>query len=114
MTIEGIEDFPGFGGTAFFARRGEEVFYVTARHCLTKQQHIDVTSVAARLHIPYSLTEFTRTTDDYVQFDEVISLKHESDDIPGKFVDVLVMTIHRPADASLDQKLLARAPARRG
>lgn len=35
MTIEGIEEFPGFGGTGFFARRGNEVFYITARHILT-------------------------------------------------------------------------------
>ena len=109
MTIDGIEDFPGFGGTGFFARRGEKVFYVTARHCLTKQQDSDIASAAARLHLPYTLTGSTRTSDDYVQLDEVISLKHESDNIPGKFVDVVIMTIHRPADASLYQQLLARA-----
>lgn len=86
MSVEGIEVFPGFGGTGFFARRGDEVFYVTARHCLTKQQDVEIASLAARLHIPYTLTESTRTTDDYVQFDKVISLKHDSDDIAGQFL----------------------------
>lgn len=109
MSVEGMEEFPGFGGTGFFVRRSDEVFYVTARHCLTKQQDVEIGSLAAQLHIPYTLTQSTRTTDDYVQFDEVISLKHNSDDIPGQFVDVLVMTIHRPADADLYEKLLARA-----
>lgn len=109
MSLEGNEEYPGFGGTGFFARRGNDVFYVTARHCLTKRQDIDIAGLAARLHIPYALTESSRTTDDYVKFDKAISLKHDSDDIPGAYVDVLVMTIHRPADASLYAKLLARA-----
>lgn len=109
MSVEGIEEFPGFGGTGFFGRRGNEVFYVTARHCLTKQRDIDIASLAARLHIPYTLTASTHTTDDYVQFDDVISLKHDSEDIPGQFVDVLVMTIHRSASGSHYEKLLTRA-----
>ena len=101
ISAQGIEEFPGFGGTGFFARRGDDVFYVTARHCLTKKPNDDIASLAARLHIPYTLTSSTQTTNDYVQFDEVISLKHDSDDIPGQFVDVLVLTIHRPIDARL-------------
>jgi hypothetical protein len=109
MSVEGIEEFPGFGGTGFFARRGNEIFYVTARHCLTNQPDADIASLAARLHVPYSLTASSVTTNDYVQFDEVISLKHDSDDIPGQFVDVLVMTIRRPAEPGLYETLLARA-----
>lgn len=109
ITADGIEEFPGFSGTGFFARRGDEVFYVTARHCLTKQPDADIASLVARLHIPYRLTDSTVATDDFVQFDKVISLKHSSDDIPGQFVDVLVMTIRRPADTSLYETLLARA-----
>jgi hypothetical protein len=109
ISLEGIEEFPGFGGTGFFARRDDEVFYVTARHCLTKQLDADIAKLAGRLYVPYTLTASTLTTDDYVQFDEVISLKHDSDDIPGQFVDVLVMTIRRPADTILYEALLARA-----
>lgn len=55
MSLEGIEEFPGFGGTGLFARRGDEVFYVTARHCLTKLPDAEIASLAARLHIPYTL-----------------------------------------------------------
>jgi|GEM_PF-2512490 len=109
MSIDGIEEYPGIGGTGFFAKRGDEVFYVTARHCLTKQQDIDVASWAARLHIPYTLTDATRSTTDYVAFAEVLSLKHDSDDIPGRFVDVLVLTIRRPDTPGLYEKLLKRA-----
>lgn len=109
MSLEDLEEFPGFCGTGFFARRHDEVFYVTARHCLSKQTDADIASLVARLHIPYRLTCTTATTNDYVQFDEVISLKHDSDDIPGQFLDVLVITISRSTDASLYQTLLARA-----
>ncbi|MHB1333309.1 MAG: hypothetical protein ACYCY1_11990 [Sulfuriferula sp.] len=109
LSIEGIEEFPGFGGTGFFARREDEVFYVTARHCLSKQQNFDIARLAAGLHIPYSLTDSTPTTTDYVQFGEAITLKHDSDDIPGNFVDVVVLTINRPAMPSLYEKLIARA-----
>lgn len=109
MSIEGIEEFPGFGGTGFFARREDIVFYITARHCLSKLHNVDIARLAARLHIPYSLTGSTLTTTDYVQFGEVISLKHDSDDIPGSFVDVVVLTINRIAMPSLYDKLRARS-----
>jgi hypothetical protein len=109
LSIEGIEAFPGFGGTGFFARRGDAVFYITARHCLTKQQDVDITRMVVGLHIPYSLTGSTSRTTDYVQFGEAITLKHDSDDIPGRFVDVVVLTINRPAMPSLYDKLIARA-----
>lgn len=109
MSIEGVEEFPGFGGTGFFARRGDAVFYITARHCLTKQDDVDIASLATQLHIPYTLTGSTRSTDDYVQFAEVLSLKHDSADIPGQFVDVLVLTIRRPRSAVLYASLIQRA-----
>lgn len=109
ISLDGIEEFPGFGGTGFFARHDDEVFYVTARHCLTKQLDADIASLAGRLHVPYTLTASTETTDDYMQFDEVISLRHDSDDIPSQFVDALVMTIRRPANMSRYETLLARA-----
>jgi hypothetical protein len=108
-SLEDLEAFPGFCGTGFFARRQDEVFYVTARHCLTKQTDADIAGLVARLHIPYTLTSTTLTTNDYVQFDEVISLKHDSDDIPGQFLDVLVLKIRRSNDASLYETLMTRA-----
>jgi hypothetical protein len=109
LSVEGLDEFPGFGGTGFFARRGDDVFYITARHCLTKQEEIDIASLAARLHIPYALTDSTRTTTDYVGFAEVLSLKHDSEEMPGRFVDVVVLTIRKPENKELHEKLLERA-----
>ncbi|MGM9488089.1 hypothetical protein [Ideonella sp. YS5] len=109
MTAEGVDEYPGFSGTGFFARRGDTVFYITARHCLTMDQDADVAALAARLHIPYSLAARTESTDDYVQFEDVLSLKHESDDVPGRFIDVLVLTVRRPTGAALYNELLERA-----
>lgn len=109
FSMEECEEFPGFLGTGFFARRGDAVFYITARHCLTKNQNENIANIAARLHIPYALEGATKSTNDYVQFDEVLSLGHQSDDIPGRFVDVLVLTVVRPAKSALDGKLFERA-----
>lgn len=109
ISAEGIEEFPGFSGTGFFARRDDEVFYVTARHCLSLDPDADISSFVQRLHVPYTLTDSTESTNDHVQFNEVISLKHDSEEIPGKFVDVLVMTIRRPTSTGLYETLLARA-----
>ncbi len=109
MTAEGAEEYPGFSGTGFFAKRGGEVFYITARHCLTKDHDADISVLAANLHIPYDLNGVTKTTRDYVQFDQTLSLRHESDDIAGKFVDLLVLTISRSTARHLYESLLKRA-----
>lgn len=109
MTTDGAEEYPGFVGTGFFAKRNDEVFYITARHCLTKDHGADISAFAANLHIPYDLVGVTETTRDYVQFDKSLSLRHESDDIPGKFIDLVVLTISRPAEKYLYGKLLNRA-----
>lgn len=109
MTADGAEEYPGFSGTGFFAKRGDEVFYITARHCLTKDHDADISALAANLHIPYDLNGDTETTRDYVQFNQALSLRHESDDIAGKFVDLLVLTISRPPEKHKYEKLLNRA-----
>ena len=110
ISANGHEAYPGFSGTGFFAKRGNAVFYITARHCLTKDEDgAVVAEAAARLHVPYALEAKTHSTDDYVQFDEVLSAKHECDDIPGSYVDVLLLTVRKPADASLFNILLKRA-----
>ena len=109
MTTEGADEYPGFGGTGFFAKRRDAVFYITARHCLTKDQDANIAALAARLHVPYTLSASTESTDDYVQFEDALSLKHESDDIPGRFIDVVVLTVHKPANAAVYNMLLERA-----
>lgn len=109
LTSEGFEDFPGFYGTGFFARRADEVFYITARHCLTTDPKINVASIAASLHVPYSLSGKTETSEDCVAFDEIISVAHNSDEIPGRFLDFVVLTVRRPSVQKLYEKLLERA-----
>lgn len=109
ITSPGLEEYPGFGGTGFFAKWESQAYYITARHCLTKQKDVDVGQLAARLHVPYSLSCSTHTTKDYVQFSEVLLLKHNSDEIPGAFVDVLVFPISRSENAAHYDNLLARA-----
>jgi hypothetical protein len=108
VTAEGLEQFPGFAGTGFLARREDSIYYITARHCLTKDHNADIAKFAARLHIPYALDRATESTNDYLQFGEVRSLRHDSDDIPGRFVDVIVLTV-RDADPLLLELLLERA-----
>ena len=109
FTSEGLDAFPGFFGTGFFARRGDEVFYITARHCLTRDCEADIASIAARLHIPYSLTGTTQTSEDCVEFEDIISLGHNSDEVPGAFLDFVVLTVRRSRVPGLHEKLLARA-----
>ncbi|WP_316679422.1 hypothetical protein [Ralstonia chuxiongensis] len=92
----GWEQYPRRLGTGFFARREDKVYYLTARHCLTKDQKADIAKIAARLHIPFSPHGSTRKEDDYVEFSSAISLKHDSEDIPGELIDLVVLEINIP------------------
>ncbi|WP_157661752.1 hypothetical protein, partial [Burkholderia ubonensis] len=86
-----MEEYPGMAGTGFIARREDTLFYITARHCLTKDHRVDIGALAGRLHIPFSLQGETVKSSDYVQFEHAISLKHQSEDLPGELIDLLVL-----------------------
>ncbi|OUL90113.1 hypothetical protein [Paraburkholderia hospita] len=109
MTEADLEEYPGMAGTGFIARRGDKLFYITARHCLTKDHKIDIGALAGRLHIPFSLQGETVKSSDYVQFEHAISLKHQSEDLPGELIDLLVLNIAIPSNQKQRKHLLNRA-----
>jgi hypothetical protein len=109
LTEEGWEQFPRRLGTGFFARRGTKIYYLTARHCLTKELDADIAQVAVRLHIPYFSEGHTLSSDDYVSFDEAISLRHNSPDIPGELLDLVVLSVAEPKSDRNRKHLLSRA-----
>lgn len=109
MTEADLEEYPGMAGTGFIARRGDRLFYITARHCLTKDHKVDIGALAGRLHIPIRLQGRTAKSSDYVQFDHAISLRHDSEDIPGELVDLLVLSIVTPSIDKQRKHLLSRA-----
>ncbi|WP_417067109.1 hypothetical protein [Niveibacterium terrae] len=109
LTEADLEEFPGMAGTGFIARRGDRLYYITARHCLTKDHKTDIGVLAARLHIPFRLEGRTVTTSDYVQFEHALSLKHDSEDLPGELIDLLVLLISKPVKEKDRKHLLFRA-----
>ncbi|MCZ2895701.1 hypothetical protein MTR01_16895 [Burkholderia thailandensis] len=109
MTEADLEEYPGMAGTGFIARREDKLFYITARHCLTKDHKVDVGALAGRLHIPFNLKGETVNSSDYVHFEYAISLKHESNDLPGELIDLLVLKIATPSDQKQRKCLLMRA-----
>jgi putative ATPase len=56
--------------------------YITARHCLATDQRVDIGILAANLHVPFSLNSNGKAAE-YVQFDHAISLRRDSDELPG-------------------------------
>lgn len=93
VTADDLEEFPGIAGTGFLARRENRLFYITARHCLTRDHQIDIGIIAGKLLIPIRLQGKTKTASDYLQFEHAISLKHNSEDLPGELIDLLILPI---------------------
>lgn len=96
-------------GTGFLARKHDRLFYVTARHCLTKDHKADIAAFAGKLHVPFSLGGRTNGSDDYVRFAETYSLRHASEDIPGDMVDLVVLSVAPPAKDKQWRQLVSRA-----
>jgi hypothetical protein len=105
----GLEQFPQRSGTGFFVKRGKKLYYLTARHCLTKNQFDDISKIAAKLHVSFYLQGRTTTSADYVSFSEAISLKHDSEEIPGVLIDLVVLSIDLPSREKDRKHLLSRA-----
>jgi hypothetical protein len=103
------EEYQGLAGTGFIARRGRKLFYITARHCLTKDHKTDVGQFAARLQIPYRLNGKAQSDSDYFLFEHAISLKHDSEDIPGELIDLVILPISQPPSEKTLKHLLSRA-----
>jgi hypothetical protein len=109
LTAEDLEEYPGMAGTGFIARRCDQLFYITARHCLTQNHEVDVGVLAAKLHVPFRLEGRIEQTSDYIQFEQALSLKHNSEDLPGKLIDLLVLPISKPKIEKNKKHLLSRA-----
>jgi hypothetical protein len=84
-------EFAGIHGTGFFARKERALFFITARHCLSKHADDNISAIANRLHVPYSLSVRNASGSDYVQFESICSYRHHSAEIPGTFMDVVVL-----------------------
>lgn len=109
LSEKDLEEYPGMAGTGFIARRADKLYYITARHCLTKDHHADVGLLASTLHIPIRLEGRTDKTSDYLQFEHALSLKHNSEELPGELIDLLVLPIGKPVNEKDRKYLLSRA-----
>lgn len=76
---------------------------------MTKQADADIAQLAARLHIPFFLEGRTSSSNDYVSFEEAIFLKNNSEDIPGDFIDIVVLAVAKPKIERNWKQLLSRA-----
>lgn len=103
----GMEQLPGMAGTGFIARHKNRLFYVTARHCLTKNDDLDIGIVSRGLRIPVSLNSDVGS--DCLEFDKAISVRHKNHDIPGLFLDLVVLSIATPLRSKERKQLLSRA-----
>ena len=106
---DGYPDVVGVHGTGFFARKGNSVIFITARHCLTNNNEDDLSDIASRLRVPYVLDGFKNSKDDFVSFDSIYSFRHQSIDIPGIFVDFVILTIIAERGTWQDKRLRSRA-----
>jgi V8-like Glu-specific endopeptidase len=106
---DGHPDILGMHGTGFFARKGNAVIFITARHCLGSGNEEDLSEAASRLRIPYILNGVKKSDRDFIEFDSVYSFEHQSSDIPGSFVDFVILTITVKPGTWQDKRLRSRA-----
>ncbi|MBK3778727.1 hypothetical protein G3A43_00520 [Paraburkholderia aspalathi] len=87
------------------------MIFITARHCLTRdnQDDDDLLEAASRLRVPYVLHGGKKSERDFLQFDSVYSFEHQSIDIPGTFVDFVILTIAVKPGTWQDKCLRSRA-----
>ncbi len=107
--LQDYPEYPGIHGTGFFARKLNTVVFITARHCLTRDPQADIGDLASRLLIPYELQGFKLTRNDYVEFSDVYSLRHSNPDIPGEYVDLIILRANLIDKTKQHKKLMARA-----
>lgn len=104
-------DYPeylGIHGTGFFARRHDAVIFITARHCVTKDPNADIALLASRLLISYTPSG-NYSQKDHVEFSAVYTYRHESPDIPGEHVDLVVLIANVSCKSKQHKQLLSRA-----
>jgi len=108
VTHPGLEAYPGIAsGTAFFAKRGKDVFLFTALHCIESvKPPISFLRTAKQLTLPYRIVGTTSKSMDCVRFDFATRLAEN-----GSLSDILdVVALHvQPEKQSNHQHLRARA-----
>lgn len=102
-------EYVGIHGTGFFARKLNTVVFITARHCLTRDHQADIADLASRLLIPYERHGTKLTRDDYVEFSDVYSFHHSNPDIPGEYVDLIILRANVIDKSKQHKRLMARA-----
>ena len=104
----GDENLFGIGsGTGFFARTADEVYLITARHCLIHPWTTKpLAKTAESLSIPFVLEGTTSGHEDLVQFESITQLA--LDESQSDFLDVVALKVRR-TDATRYSKLLQRA-----
>lgn len=102
-------EYVGIHGTGFFARKLDTVVFITARHCLTNNNQADIADLASRLLIPYVRSGMKLARDDYVEFSDVYSFHHSNPEIPGEYVDLVILRANVATGSKQHKKLMARA-----
>ncbi|WP_152601892.1 hypothetical protein [Burkholderia paludis] len=106
---KGFEDYPYIRGTGFFARRGRQLFYITAKHCLEGHNNLSVTEAAERLRVlaPYNKRHINKN--DYISFDNIVLLKDTYSPVLGELADVVIFPIDILKSEKQRKILLSRA-----
>ncbi|MEX0139896.1 hypothetical protein MRBLMS1_000662 [Massilia sp. LMS1-1-1.1] len=104
-----FEDHPYIRGTGFFAKRGRDLYYITAKHCLEKHNKLSVSEAAARLRVVAEFNKRNIRANDYVLIDEMILLKNESLPEDEKIADIVVFPITSFKNEKQRKMLLSRA-----
>lgn len=107
--IVGYPEYPFMHGTGFFARKGNALLFITARHCLTKSGQDDVPSIASRLQIPYKLSGYKSHRGDFVEFDSIYQFKSPLENSPDDYVDFVILTIKVTPKSWQDKHMRSRA-----
>jgi hypothetical protein len=104
----GDENIFGIGsGTGFFARMADDVYLITARHCLVHSWTTqDISKTAESLSLPFVLEGTTNGYDDLVQFESITQLA--MDESQSEFLDVVALKV-RKTNTTKHSKLLERA-----
>lgn len=105
----GFEDHPYMRGTGFFAKRGKELYYITAKHCLEKHNKHSTNVAAGQLRIVAQFNKSNIKASDYVFFEEMIFLKSQSFSDVEEVADLAIFPIRKFKNDKQKKIILSRA-----
>ncbi|SMF97755.1 hypothetical protein SAMN02949497_0011 [Methylomagnum ishizawai] len=108
-TLESAENYPFRHGTGFFAKRGRDIYFITARHCLIKHTNENIDKLASRLAIPYIPHGYKHEKSDYIQFSDIYSPKQKQNNSQEEYIDFVVLKISNPSKSKHLKTLLSRS-----